>query len=50
MKKFNFNLEETTHKPLSYKIENRLESMKVVEEFMLLANRLVAKKLVDTSQ
>ena len=49
-KKMNFELDPETHMPLSYKIEERYDSMKVVEEYMLLANRLVAAKLVDTCQ
>jgi exoribonuclease R len=44
-KKLSFNLNEKNY-PTSYKIEERYESMKVVEEYMLLANKLVARKLV----
>lgn len=47
--KIQFSLDEESL-PIAYSIESRKEANFVVEEFMLLANQIVAKKLVDYDQ
>ena len=42
-----FQLDET-NRPISFKIEDRNDAQFLVEEYMLLANQLVAEKLVET--
>jgi exoribonuclease R len=44
--KIQFTLDENSL-PTAYSIETRKEANFVVEEFMLLANQIVAKKLVE---